>query len=628
MDMANLENMTVFCIIHDIIRRGIAENTYWEESVMPSRIIDVIAYVSEHYGSNLRLEDVAALFYVSPATLSRGFKKETGRTFSQYVADLKSAGAASDLIRTDLPIARITERNGYSSPSQFTQSFKQRYGVTPREYRRSHSITRSQRPTRHTVAVDAQAPGRARRIRLALNVGDMLALELRSFREQLERMQASIGASAIRLTNIYAPELLNRDDFGRLELNFDRIDNIFDYLAERRLSLIVELSSRTQWVHKDLFESLRSATDAFTSPEEADRILRRFLVHLRDRYGPRTLRRWRFELRYNHDMASETPARHAEVFAKAWFAAKQICPDIRFGGSGVMLATNRSLLPSIVTECQRLSVTPDFLSFHSYVNPTALRRMDALSDDIDFAERTMPRRDSRIPVVVSEWNLSISERNAFNDTVEKGAAIMQVLAVNLTRDIEVSYSAFSDLNAHYYDATGLFCGGNGIVSKDGFRKPSFYALSALSNFPGTIIGAGPHYVVGRDEYGGYLVLAFNPTGMNADYFSMKEYEVTRTNIHRLYNPGRTLTLTFSMSNLEHARYLVRTYMVDDTHGNSVAAAERIAVNGEIRPEDLAYVDADSMPGLSSGLAVAQGGAIAFDVTLSPHAFAMVRVTPQ
>lgn len=594
---------------------------------MTNRIIDVVAYVSEHYDHNLRLEDVAAQFFISPTTLSRNFKKETGRTFSQYIAELKSAGAASDLIRTNLSITQITKRNGYSSPSQFTQAFKQRYGITPKDYRKRYSIASAQHPKHRTITIDAGAPGDSKKLRISCNIGDMLSIELGAFRRQLELAGATFATPVIRLTNMFAPQLLSRDDFGKLRLNFDRLDDIFDYLVSKCLTPIVELSSRTQWIHKDLYETLRTAADSFRTTEEADTILRQLITHLRDRYGQDVLQQWRFELRYNYHLDSETPAKHAKAFAKAWFAAKQICPVVQFGGSGVMLAASRTLFPAIIAECQRLSITPDFLSAQSYVNPASSRRTDILSDDIVFVEQ-MSRQIRRVPLVISEWNLSISERNAFNDTAEKGAEIIQTLVPNLTRDIDVVYSSFSDLTTHYYDTDEPFCGGSGVVSKDGFRKPSFHALAAMASFPRTIISSGPHHIVGRDDYGNYRIVAFNPTGMNADYFAIKEYEVTQANLQRLYNPGQTLTMTFRLTNLEAAKYLIRSYLIDESHGNSRAAAEHIAADGLIQPEDFEYVNALTLPDLSARRVTTHGGVLTYDITLEPHAFVLIKITPQ
>ena len=48
--------------------------------------------------------------------------------------------AAELLTDTALPVIEIASRVGYENQSKFSAVFRKRFGVSPREYRRSHRL--------------------------------------------------------------------------------------------------------------------------------------------------------------------------------------------------------------------------------------------------------------------------------------------------------------------------------------------------------------------------------------------------------------------------------------------------------------------------------------------------------
>jgi two-component system response regulator YesN len=78
---------------------------------------------------------MADQFFVSPPYLSRRFKEKTGITFGEYLEDIRMDKAQEYLINSEAPIADISERVGYQDPAYFAKVFKQKYHISPREYR-------------------------------------------------------------------------------------------------------------------------------------------------------------------------------------------------------------------------------------------------------------------------------------------------------------------------------------------------------------------------------------------------------------------------------------------------------------------------------------------------------------
>lgn len=100
------------------------------------RIDRVIGWIHAHLGQALYVEDAARIAHVSPAAFSRFFRRETGRTWSAYVNDLRCSEAAVQLRQGDRPVAEVAAACGYSTLSHFNREFAARFRQTPSRYRR------------------------------------------------------------------------------------------------------------------------------------------------------------------------------------------------------------------------------------------------------------------------------------------------------------------------------------------------------------------------------------------------------------------------------------------------------------------------------------------------------------
>jgi len=99
------------------------------------RVDRVIDWLQRHLADELRVEGAARLAHVTPAAFSRWFRREVGKTFTQYVNDLRFGAACVRLRQSDRPIATIASDCGFATMSHFNRQFRLRAGMTPREYR-------------------------------------------------------------------------------------------------------------------------------------------------------------------------------------------------------------------------------------------------------------------------------------------------------------------------------------------------------------------------------------------------------------------------------------------------------------------------------------------------------------
>ncbi|MDY6278143.1 MAG: AraC family transcriptional regulator [Bacteroidales bacterium] len=99
------------------------------------RVMKVREYISEHYASELSLEQLAGMVGMSPTAFSRFFKQRTGRTLMEYILDVRLGNAARMLVDTTTSISEICFACGFNNLSNFNRIFKKRRGYTPRDFR-------------------------------------------------------------------------------------------------------------------------------------------------------------------------------------------------------------------------------------------------------------------------------------------------------------------------------------------------------------------------------------------------------------------------------------------------------------------------------------------------------------
>lgn len=101
-------------------------------------IAKIQSYVQDHLDEELGRDEIARAVYRNPAYLSRLFRKETGMSLTDYIAQAKIERAKRLLEGTNDKISNIAEGLGYTHFSYFAKLFKKVTGLTPQDYRKKH----------------------------------------------------------------------------------------------------------------------------------------------------------------------------------------------------------------------------------------------------------------------------------------------------------------------------------------------------------------------------------------------------------------------------------------------------------------------------------------------------------
>ncbi|MBE7030512.1 MAG: helix-turn-helix transcriptional regulator [Ruminococcaceae bacterium] len=104
-------------------------STYWAYKYAIDRLLDI------NYTGDISLDFLSRKLFLSPQNITRIISSAYGKSFHELKLELKMRNAKKMLEETNLSVAKIGEKIGYSSMRGFLTAFLKYEGCTPSEYR-------------------------------------------------------------------------------------------------------------------------------------------------------------------------------------------------------------------------------------------------------------------------------------------------------------------------------------------------------------------------------------------------------------------------------------------------------------------------------------------------------------
>ena len=104
-----------------------------EKALEKSR--QILKYVEQHYQEPLSIEKLAKTIGFSQSHFMKFFKASFGTSFVSYLKEYRLTKAARLLVSSSGSVLTIAQETGFDNLSYFNRSFKEMYGVTPRQFR-------------------------------------------------------------------------------------------------------------------------------------------------------------------------------------------------------------------------------------------------------------------------------------------------------------------------------------------------------------------------------------------------------------------------------------------------------------------------------------------------------------
>jgi two-component system, response regulator YesN len=115
----------------------ISERLYEKSNSRDSKFIrSVIQTMKERMSENITIKDIAQHFSFSPSHIGFLIKERSGNTFNELLVQLRMEKACELLKEPGLKIYEVADQVGYRYLPYFSRQFKEKFAMTPMEYRK------------------------------------------------------------------------------------------------------------------------------------------------------------------------------------------------------------------------------------------------------------------------------------------------------------------------------------------------------------------------------------------------------------------------------------------------------------------------------------------------------------
>lgn len=634
------------------------------------RMHRIIQYVNQNFQYSISLSELAQEMFVSTSTLSRFFKKQAGIYFADYLNQVRLRYAMQALLYSEKNITKIAVDCGFSNSSVFNRNFRDVYGMTPSDYRKTKRSLLEEREKldsdiyeeiKHQLEDTAELEQETSENRLSvvidskksqtyqknwnqvINVGSAYNLTLANLQYHLVYLKEQLGYQYARIWNIFSERLMVSDGKTLGNYNYDKIDSIFDYLVSNQIIPFIDLGARSNTAVSSEGRAVFYEEECieFKSDDVWESLLDDFIVHLAKRYGKSEVSKWIFE--FSGDKAYDKMSHYIEnepdffdSFHYVYRTIKRILPDCRVGGPMSLIDYSTQEVRTFLKKCKENKCDLDFVSFLLFPYENSV-------ENGKFTYRRASREDNEIEQVnamrqlmeecgfgdcklfISEWNNSLSNRNYLNDSCFRAAYIARKLTKIWDSVDLIGLWMASDWVSSYYDTTGIANGGAGLLTKDSIRKPAYYAFHLMNQLGDELVERGENFIVTK-KGDSFYIFCFNYKWFGCNYFLRHENVDSPDEIVDVFEDEAPLKLDIILDHMpDKARFTIKKRNISDSEGTLLSEWKKFQYDNDLQNGDVKYIRDMCFPRMSMEKCDVKDGKLVIEQTLKAHEISLIHV---
>lgn len=378
-------------------------------------IREMTRYIQVNYRSALRLEDLADRFFLSPAYISRFFKKKLEINFNKYLTEIRLNEAVKKLENTEKSLTWIAMDCGFPNIASFNKAFKEKYQINPKSYR---LFQKKQQKSDNFVGENTAESAEYQLLdylgkngdlveddyeeieqieadtgsytiltknwNKMINIGGIYLLLQKEIQDHTVFLCETLGFEYVRVWDLYEKRMHINVGNREKKYNFNRLDACLDFMTANHIKPYIELGFKPFILvqnfvrsHEDyIFHEEREIP--FQKSAEYGEFVRNMMRHLINRYSVQEISAWIFEVWCDPRwFPGGGAAEYISYFEEAYQAVKELSPNTRVGG-----AYDRSYgiihFEKFIQAWSIRSIQPDFISLYCY---------DSLSWDLMALEK-------------------------------------------------------------------------------------------------------------------------------------------------------------------------------------------------------------------------------------------------
>ncbi len=119
------------------VDNGVAAEEDGEHSAAYSEVFAAIRFIQENFSEKITAESLEKLTGIGKRRLCEKFLSVTGMTTGQYILNYRLTSAKAYLVQ-GLSVAEVCEKTGFDNWSNFSRTFKNHIGISPKQYAMKH----------------------------------------------------------------------------------------------------------------------------------------------------------------------------------------------------------------------------------------------------------------------------------------------------------------------------------------------------------------------------------------------------------------------------------------------------------------------------------------------------------
>lgn len=119
-------------------RQTISTTDFVNETIYDTARIDkIMSFLNKNYTRQISLDEIASFAAMNSSAFCRYFKSKTGKSFKNYILDMRIGYACKLLLMEDISISQLSSQCGFETISHFNKTFKKNTGYVPSQYRKT-----------------------------------------------------------------------------------------------------------------------------------------------------------------------------------------------------------------------------------------------------------------------------------------------------------------------------------------------------------------------------------------------------------------------------------------------------------------------------------------------------------
>jgi len=674
-----LSNLRKISCFYDILHELVGSFSSWqvtsddrEKTRRDYRKLEVLNYIHANYYKQIGLDELAAHLNLSSSYLSKFIKHSFGTGFSQLANEIRLQYAADDLINTDMSISRVALENGFASFSSFNRVFKSEFGFTPTEYRNANKKAEAKKTPAlvkekgkllssylcggdDLITYECDFRNGSSYMKFwnkVFNLGPAYNLLDSGIQEHVLQLKHEFDFEYLHISGLFS-EKLYVDYRSSNGYNYARINRVLDFLVENKITPFIDIgfqpwgmigTSQKELIYEDY--DLQDYT-----AEQYVNLVRDFIRQCIVRYGDDELSKWKFDVFYNESQPIYDKNRPNQSFISffetAYRVIKELVPSAEIGGCAFYTYETDNFI-QFLKVCREKGLRPDFFSVQIYPY-NLIKSMDHM--DVKNAQPLAGRYFSTSPdqgyipdkidqlktalastgfspdmLIVIGWTMSLSSRNYLNDSSYKGAFLVRNLISCFDKVRIMAHQGITDLVYEHFSPTLQLFGSYGLLSKDGIKKPAFYAFDFMNRLGNFLIDKGTNHIVTKDAHGRIFIVCHNCGMLSSEYYSKYDDDVGYDIVKSLSVQAQ-LNFSLKINNVPNGHFLMKKFVIGADNGSILSEWIKLGYIEDLGRDDIDYLSSISVPRQQSEKLFSQDETLTVKINMATDEFQFIQIHP-